>query len=276
MNAQKVTNIEGAQPPQPLPGESASAYRAFIFFCDQGPGRTLILAWQNYREHCNTRPDQATPKRMTRCPGQWTRWSTQFHWLERATAYDLEIADRRLARRAEQIDALEEQRFQFERRIQADLEDRCKRLDVTLNKYDLLPVTDVIQERTEIINGRPTRTKSHVKGLRGDHYSAMLRQARDYRRQAILGIGEKVDTVQTPKPHHIFLRSRDQRDRIPKPLAPADAMPEKPPVPPAPAKPAAPSEPKEAGFTITLKPDAEPTEDCYSVRLEPHPPKERF
>jgi hypothetical protein len=53
---------------------------------------------------------------------------------------------------------------------------------VTLDKYDLLPVTDVIQETVEVIDGRSTRTKRYVKGLRGDHYSAMLRQARDYQR----------------------------------------------------------------------------------------------
>ena len=205
-------NFESAHYPQPLPGESANAYRAFGFFCDQGPGRTLNLAWRNYCAHCGsliqpTEPATHATKRMTRCPGQWTRWSTQFQWVERATAFDLRVADRKRAKRAEQKEALEEQRFQFELKSQTDLEYRYEKIGETLDKYHAAPVNEITQQKDEVIDGKQTRTSTRVKAPRGGDIAKLLREQSDYRRQAILGVRDKGSSpVEAPKADHVFLR----------------------------------------------------------------------
>ncbi len=207
----KDKHSESMHHPDPLPGESSSAYRAFCYFCDEGKGRTLTQAWRSYSEHCNSANEQTEPhraKRMTRCPGQWTRWSTQFRWLERATAYDRGIADRRRAKRAEQRDALEEQRFEYERQSQAQLEDRYDRIGGTLDKYHAAPVTDITQEKDEVIDGKRIQSVTRVKGARGGDFAAVLKEQSHYRRQAIFGFREKASSVvEIPKADHVFWRS---------------------------------------------------------------------
>jgi len=145
---------------------------------------------------------------MTSCSGQWTRWSTQFRWIERAKAYDLEVAARKRAKRAEQRDALEEQRFQYKLKSQASLEECYDQMGRTLDKYHAAPITDVTQEKDEVIDGKRVRNIARIKGVRGSDIAAVLKEQTNYRREATLGFGEKASTVvEIPKAEHVFWKS---------------------------------------------------------------------
>ena len=136
--------------------------------------------------------------------GQWTRWATQFGWVERTIAFDLEIADHQRAQRAEQRDALEEQRFQVELRSQKDLEDRYEQIGRTLDRYHAAPISDITQEKDEVVEGKRIRTITRVRGVRGGDFEEQT----NYRRHAILGLREKDSSVvEIFKADHVFWKS---------------------------------------------------------------------
>jgi hypothetical protein len=78
---------------QRLPGESARAFGAYCLYRDLGPQRSLQQAW---RQHCRAERSGGQlggrPRRSgeepTACPGAWTAFSSRYHWVQRATAYD--------------------------------------------------------------------------------------------------------------------------------------------------------------------------------------------
>ena len=61
--------------------EPITAYRRFLVYRNLGPGRTLEKA---YRATKGNKGQQESP------PGSWTRNTTQYNWVERATAWDIE------------------------------------------------------------------------------------------------------------------------------------------------------------------------------------------
>jgi hypothetical protein len=74
-----IPSIRFSGGPKRLPDESTPAYRAFRVYLNQGPGRTLDLAWQFYclgsggKQHVSARR-----------PGHWSRWSARHQWVDRA------------------------------------------------------------------------------------------------------------------------------------------------------------------------------------------------
>lgn len=77
-----------------LPGESTSAYKRFLFFRNEGVGRTLRAAFiksrlvgskaqRNAMENAIADGSEINPS------GAWTSDSAQFDWVERANLWDI-------------------------------------------------------------------------------------------------------------------------------------------------------------------------------------------
>lgn len=62
------------------PDESNAAYARFLAYRNLGPSRSLERAYQA------TKGNAGQP-----APGQWTRDSERFNWVERATAWDVAL-----------------------------------------------------------------------------------------------------------------------------------------------------------------------------------------
>ncbi len=76
---------------QRQPGETEKEFLAFEIFRQLGPGRTVDGAFRAYR----LRPgDHHKHEGLARdkTPHYFSRWATQFHWWERAKAWDDEVA----------------------------------------------------------------------------------------------------------------------------------------------------------------------------------------
>lgn len=76
-------------------GESRQALRAYLCYRDLGPNRCLAEAWRVYREIPRIGKSPGRPRlenaRAGPPSGQWTTWSTRFHWVERAAEYDAQV-----------------------------------------------------------------------------------------------------------------------------------------------------------------------------------------
>lgn len=62
--------------------EPDRAYASFLVYLMLGPGRTLEKAYQNA---------SARNRKKTQASGTWTYYSTQYNWIERAAAYDVDM-----------------------------------------------------------------------------------------------------------------------------------------------------------------------------------------
>ncbi len=62
--------------------ESTRAFAAFQTYLDLGPDRTKLEA---YRQKYGR-------KQATKCPGWFSKWTTDFNWAERAEEYDAHVA----------------------------------------------------------------------------------------------------------------------------------------------------------------------------------------
>lgn len=69
------------------PGESMRAYKAFCFYRDQGPQRSLRTAYRLYQQTVKGRSVKGTSA-PPRSAGHWPEWSRRWEWAWRAAAYD--------------------------------------------------------------------------------------------------------------------------------------------------------------------------------------------
>src|SRR6266567_5773300 len=144
---------------QRLAGESAYAYAAYREYCELGPSRTLAAAWQAHRQRSRkAKPLRGRPRLRnvaTRQPsGQWTTWSKQFGWRDRAAAYDASLdAEKRQASLA-RLQELEEQRAQVELAAQQECEERVWKMEALLDRADRRPITGVTEWKRELVGSR--------------------------------------------------------------------------------------------------------------------------
>ena len=75
------------------PGESARAYAAFCVYRDLGTGRSLNLAYAEWRRSLGFAGDAG------KAAGYWAQWSSGFDWVARAEAYDVHLEQLRRAAR---------------------------------------------------------------------------------------------------------------------------------------------------------------------------------
>ncbi len=82
--------------------ETPRAAAAYHEYCELGPGRSLRkLAESN--------------QKYSKSIALLMRWSTRYHWVERARQYDAEVAAERLRKREEAIDAMNERQWTLAR-----------------------------------------------------------------------------------------------------------------------------------------------------------------
>jgi hypothetical protein len=162
---EKVTEI---RKPGRLPGESAKAYRAFGYYREQGPERSLRSAWRKY---CTDSGRAETP-----CPGRWNSWSSKFHWVERAEAHDREEEAIMHAAHKAQLRKVGQRQSAFNLRKQVGLENHHARMERLFEKAELVPITDVTQTKTEVDGKKITTNKTTAKGLDMSGYAKLTRE----------------------------------------------------------------------------------------------------
>jgi hypothetical protein len=107
------------------PGESASAFAAFVIFRDLGPHRSLDAASRLYHRKPGQEPDRPPTGTRKRKSGQVRLWYKSWNWRARAEAYDAE-QDRR--HRAARETALREMAERHAREAVALQEKALRRL----------------------------------------------------------------------------------------------------------------------------------------------------
>src|SRR5215208_1278986 len=111
----QIMDIENMEVWDRLENEPERAYRAFeSFFALPGGKRTLLEA---YRQHVGN-PDALKPS------DTWSRWSSQFAWRERASAYDDHLASLR--------------RNAYERVIEEEAERQAREVEKVRGRYNEL------------------------------------------------------------------------------------------------------------------------------------------
>src|SRR5262245_50270979 len=84
----------GSEAPFPWerqPGESATAFAAFVIFRDLGPRRSLDEASRIYHRKPGQEPEQNQTGPKKRKSGQIRLWYQRWRWRARAEAYDAEL-----------------------------------------------------------------------------------------------------------------------------------------------------------------------------------------
>lgn len=142
------------------PGESAKAFAAWCHYRDLGPGRSLALAYAEWRRGSGGSGDAA------KAAGYWQEWSAKYEWVARAAAYDAHLEEIRRLAREDAIRTMEIRRLDFELKNQDRLEARVAKMEALLDKADKHPLTDVVQEKEEAGDrGRIKTIRTKIKGL---------------------------------------------------------------------------------------------------------------
>lgn len=164
-------------------GESARAYAAFCVYRDLGPGRSLNLAYGEWRRALGFTGDTA------KAAGYWAGWSSGFEWVARAAAYDEHLEALRRAAREDALARLEQRRLDFELKNQRRLEERVTKAEAILDKADRAPIADVTQDKSEPdAAGRIQTIRTKVKGINFAGYARLMKAIDDAARQAIVGV----------------------------------------------------------------------------------------
>jgi hypothetical protein len=174
--------------------ESPQAKLAYLIFRALGPHRSLAEAWRVYRETppigtLRGRPRLAHPKAGPAASGQWTAWSTRFHWAERAAQYDAQIDAEKLQTRMERIQERERQRSKVALEAQQQLQESVWRLEAHLDRMGSLPVTGFTAWEREGV----TASKRHVPSINLYGYAHLVRAANRTACLAIVGLHEATD-----------------------------------------------------------------------------------
>lgn len=165
------------------PRESAKAFAAFCCYRDLGPGRSLNLAYAEWRRSLGFAGDAA------KAAGYWAEWSSGFEWVARAEAYDAHLEQIRRAAREDALRRLEERRAEYELRNQERLERRVAEAEAILDKAGLAPVTDTAEDKLEPdAEGRIQKITVKLKGINLGGYARLMKAIDDAARQAILGV----------------------------------------------------------------------------------------
>lgn len=164
------------------PHESARAFRAFTYYRDLGPERSLEKA---YAGHSGEKDGKA--------PGQWNAWSKQFEWVRRAIAYDAHLDTALRKARERRQKRLEERQFDYRLKNQERLEDLVNQAMEVLRKVSATPVTDVIQQKEEeeesltTASIKRTKSKTTVKAMKLSGYARLIQEVNETARQAVEG-----------------------------------------------------------------------------------------
>lgn len=162
-----------------LKSESALAYAAFCIYRDLGPDRSLDAAWQKRNaELGGLRPS-------LNCPGYWQRWSVQWKWVDRAREFDLECDAARCKIREAALREREQERMDFEIENQRLMQNNVLDMQALLKKVASGPITDIVQIKEEVINGKVVKTTTKIKGVNLAGYARLNHERNDTGRQVV-------------------------------------------------------------------------------------------
>src|SRR2546429_3005733 len=91
MSTGNIYPIDGKPEETPEPHESARAFAAFCRYRDLGPGRSVAAAWNAYQATKGAKGTIDVVQQRSRPSGRWNFWSSKFHWVDRALAYDRKL-----------------------------------------------------------------------------------------------------------------------------------------------------------------------------------------
>lgn len=113
-----------------LTGETSRAFSAFCVYRDLGTDRSIISAFE-----ISQKSVEQNKKNKSGSYKQWCNWSTQFHWKDRAAAYDRYLEQLKQTELRKTIEAQGEKH----RAVTG------KMLDVVSKKLDLINPNDLTQ-----------------------------------------------------------------------------------------------------------------------------------
>jgi hypothetical protein len=166
--------------------------RAYRIYRDLGPKRSLARAWCVYRE---TGPELGKSRGRPRLAhakaghpsGQWTSWSSELQWAERAADYDAQLDAEKGRTRLEQIQEVERRRLKAELEAQEQLEELVGSLEAQLDRMDSFPVTGFTVWEREVQGRKVTASKTHLQSVSLFGYARLLRAVDEAARWAIVG-----------------------------------------------------------------------------------------
>lgn len=181
----------GSRPWERRKQESGKAYVAFLAYRDLGPDRSLDKAYASQTGQ------ELNGRRASR---HWSQWAKDFDWVRRAEHWDVhntQIAERAFS---ERIRELGKQQAEFTVQEFDRLVRRVRRADKVLDRADEAPVSET-EEETLDAGGKVTGRK-RTKALNFAGYAALMKEARESARQAILGSrdGEQADAQAASEP----------------------------------------------------------------------------
>ena len=157
------------------PGESARAFAAFCVYRDLGPGRSVAAAWNAHQVSIGVKRSPIDGAQQ-RSPGRWNFWSGKYRWVDRAAAHDRRIDEAKCAAKREEDIRFEKNRAAFRMEDQQEKMIHVREMDDMLHKRAAAPFTDVTQEKEVTEEGKKIRTRTHVKGIKGSDYAAVMKQ----------------------------------------------------------------------------------------------------
>ena len=167
-------------------GESPQAERAYRIYRDLGPSRCLAEAWRIYRETPPIGKSRGRP-RLAHAEagppsGQWTTWSTGFHWVERAAEYDAQVDAEKLR------SSMEKQSSKVELELQECCERLVWELEARLDTMANLSITSSTECKQKFEGKHVTTTTTQSQGIDLFAYAMLEGQANEAARWAIEGI----------------------------------------------------------------------------------------
>jgi hypothetical protein len=155
---------------------------------DLGPSRCLAEAWRVFRSTPPIGKSRGRPRlahsKVGPPSGQWTTWSTRFHWVERATEYDVQVDAENLRTR------MEKQGWKVKLGLQECCEEVVWRLDSRLDAMVILPITSSITCQQSFEGRHVTTTTTQSPGINLFAYAELEGQVNEAARWAIEGVSE--------------------------------------------------------------------------------------
>ena len=125
--------------------------------------------------------------------GQWTTWSSQWQWAERAADFDAQVEAQKRQAHLEGIQVLERKRLKVELSAQERFEEQVSDLEAKLDEMDKLPITGYTVWKREVDGKHVNASKTRVQSINLFGYVRLLRATDEAARFAIVGAHSVAD-----------------------------------------------------------------------------------
>lgn len=169
------------------PNEPPRAHRAFMFYCNLGPARSMRKAYQAYLAAGGavlqkgykpaTSAAGENGRRVDSPPGQWVQWSRRYSWVARALSFDdanTGIVDDARRRVADETAEAWERRREEQRERDYQNGEQMQRLAAELVEGEMESVTPSSVARMAITGSKLARLAT---GMPTDHTNVQVTPA---------------------------------------------------------------------------------------------------